>query len=438
VAKLNGSSHFLEILKNHKRGHPSGIFSVCSANPTVLEASARVAAQKGLPLLVESTCNQVNQDGGYTGMTPRKFVSYVKELVSAFGLPEDSLILGGDHLGPYPWKNEPSRIAMSKARKLVEEYILAGYSKIHLDTSMRLGDEDPMQPIDVSNIAAKAAELCLVAESTYEKTAKHQPSPVYVIGTEVPLPGGEQSVEGGLRVTKVSDAQQTIELTKGAFAQRGLQAAWERVIALVVQPGVDFGDQVIHSYDRNKALELSKYIETDDHLVYEAHSTDYQTPESLKQMVEDHFAILKVGPGLTFAFREAVYSLAWMEKEWLSGRAGIQLSNLPEVLERIMVENPADWKPYYHGDPIELRVARAYSLSDRCRYYWPHPDVQSSLERLFSNLVKYPVPMTLVSQFMPVQYRRIQGNTLNLKPIDWVYDFISDALFPYLYACGWA
>ena len=44
-------------------------------------------------------------------------------------------------------------------------------------------------------------------------------------------------------------------------------------------------------------------------LVFEAHSTDYQPPESLSRLVIDGFAILKVGPGLTFALREALYAL---------------------------------------------------------------------------------------------------------------------------------
>ena len=51
-------------------------------------------------------------------------------------------MLGGDHLGPYVWRAEPADEAMAKARDLVRDYVAAGYTKIHLDASMRLGGDD--------------------------------------------------------------------------------------------------------------------------------------------------------------------------------------------------------------------------------------------------------------------------------------------------------
>ena len=60
-----------------------GIPSICSAHPVVIEAAMRHAARLGLPVLIEATCNQVNQDGGYTGMTPDLFVAFVKECFTA-------------------------------------------------------------------------------------------------------------------------------------------------------------------------------------------------------------------------------------------------------------------------------------------------------------------------------------------------------------------
>lgn len=70
----------------------------------------------------------------------------------------------------------------------------------------------------------------------------------------------------------------------------------------------------VHEYHREEAQTLSRFIEAQPGLVYEAHSTDYQSREALRALVEDHFAILKVGPALTFAFREAVFALAAIEE----------------------------------------------------------------------------------------------------------------------------
>jgi D-tagatose-1,6-bisphosphate aldolase subunit GatZ/KbaZ len=206
---------------------------------------------------------------------------------------------------------------------------------------------------------------------------------------------------------------------------------------LVVQPGVEFGDQIVHPYDRHKASELSKQIVHFENLVYEAHSTDYQTPLALKQLVEDHFAILKVGPALTFAYREAVFALSWIEAEWLSNRPGIKLSNLPETLVRAMQAQPAHWRNFYQGSTEEVCLALKYSYSDRSRYYWTHPDVQGALSKLYENLAAHPPPLSLVSQFMPEQYHRLRAGRLPRQPLAWVRDRIADVLQPYLRACGW-
>ena len=118
-------------------------------------------------------------------------------------------------------------------------------------------------------------------------------------------------------------------VTKAAFDARGLQSAWSRVIGLVVQPGVEFGDDQVFHYDSKAAADLSAMIEKNDQFVYEAHSTDYQSETGLSNLVRDHYCILKVGPWLTFAYREALFALESMEKELLAD-SGVELSELRE------------------------------------------------------------------------------------------------------------
>jgi D-tagatose-1,6-bisphosphate aldolase subunit GatZ/KbaZ len=265
---------------------------------------------------VESTSSQVNQFGGYTSMSPRQFADWIYSSAKNAGLPEDSILLGGDHLGPFPWRKEASSLALEKASTLVRECVTAGYQKIHLDASMACAD-DPPPALPEKTIAARAALLCQVAEDTHQKLAGSSPQPVYVIGTEVPTPGGESHDACELAITKAEDVHRSMEVFHSAFVSLGLDSAWERVIALVVQPGVDFASNSITEYDRLKARSLSEALSSHPGIVFEAHSTDYQSPHALTQMVEDHFAILKVGPWLTFAFREAVLALSAIEREVL-------------------------------------------------------------------------------------------------------------------------
>jgi D-tagatose-1,6-bisphosphate aldolase subunit GatZ/KbaZ len=412
-----------EIVRAQKRGEARGMASICSAHPWVLKTSLRGEA----PVLIESTCNQVNQYGGYTGMTPLDFVKLVRKVAAENGFPAEHVLLGGDHLGPSPWQADPHEQAMQRAAQMVRAYVQAGYSKIHLDASMKLGDDDPAHPLELELAAQRTAWLAKAAESvTTSGTA-----PRYIIGSEVPTPGGATCHEQGVRLTTVEDARRTLEVMEAAFTKAGLEAAWERVLALVVQPGVEFGDDFILDYQPTAAGDPARFSETMP-IIYEAHSTDYQTRGNLQAMVRDHFAILKVGPALTCAFREAVFSLAMMENELLPVD---QRSNLIDTLDEAMRREPIHWKNHYHGDERAVAFARKYSLSDRVRYYWTDPRVQAALKRLFANL-NDPLPLSLISQFLPEMVARMRSGKIPSTAGQIVFERIRSVLDDYDFACG--
>jgi D-tagatose-1,6-bisphosphate aldolase subunit GatZ/KbaZ len=432
VIRFASPQALLDIIADQKRGRPRGIYSVCSANSYVLEASVRQAAQYDLPLLIEATCNQVNQFGGYTGMSPRDFARYVTRIAEEMHVSPNRIILGGDHLGPNPWQDEPAQSAMVKARQMVTDFVQAGFVKIHLDASMHCADDDRTRPLDPELSAERAADLCEAAEHAHREIGSEM-APVYVIGTEVPVPGGAWESEEAIRVTDTVAAQETLDLFDDVFHRRSLGNAWTRVIALVVQPGVEHDHARVFEYDRARAL--SRFIESVPGMVFEAHSTDYQLPGLLKQMVEDHFAILKVGPSLTFAFREAVFALARMEEEWLSGRKDVELSSLIDVAERTMLQEPQYWARYYRGTDAEQAFARKYSLSDRIRYYWPRPALAQALQRLVANLERTPPPLSLISQYLPTQYWHIREGLIRNKPNEIIWDHIQEIGGHYAQAC---
>jgi D-tagatose-1,6-bisphosphate aldolase subunit GatZ/KbaZ len=386
-----------DVVAAQKRGEAKGITSICSAHPNVIKQTLKAAKTFNVSPLIEATCNQVNQYGGYTGMTPNDFVGYVRGIAEENDFRFENIILGGDHLGPNVWQSEPAESAMEKSKVLIRDCVQAGFVKIHLDCSMRLAD-DPQGALNPEIIARRAAQLATIAEKSLsqQERGRGESSLRYVIGTEVPIPGGATQHEEGVGVTKVEDARQTIDVTREAFVREGLESAWERVIAVVVQPGVEFGDDFVLPYKPEAAQDLSRFIEGQP-VIYEAHSTDYQTRAALKDLVRDHFAILKVGPALTFAFREALFALAMIENELVSKN---MRSNLIQVLEDVMLKQPKHWKKYYHGTQAEQAFKRKYSLSDRARYYWPEPEVQNAFDRLKNNLGDKVLPYSLSSQFI--------------------------------------
>jgi D-tagatose-1,6-bisphosphate aldolase subunit GatZ/KbaZ len=431
------SSPLSDVIIAQKQGIPRGITSICSANPSVLEASFAHAKANGLPLLIESTCNQVNQFGGYTGQTPEQFMVSLGQLAAKYSFPTERLVVGGDHLGPNPWRLEPSAQAMDKSRALVEAYANAGYTKFHIDTSMKCVDDDQQRILPTAVIAKRAAELVRVAEASYLQLGKSGPAPLYVIGTEVPAPGGvDDKEEGPPAVTSTQSAAETIATTRDAFRKHSLDAAWERVIAVVVQPGVEYGNDSLFDYVPKEASALSGFIKEIEGVVFEAHSTDYQTRALLHEMVRDQFAILKVGPALTFAYREAIFALAEIEEKWLTGNKGIVLSNIREKVDNAMLANPKYWQPFYPGNSRQQWVARQFSLSDRIRYYWPVTEVQFALQLLLDNLSAAPVPLPLLSQFLPDQFRAVRDGRLQNEPDALIEDKITAVLDDYAFACG--
>ena len=428
------SEYLQQIIKENKSGNSVGIASICSANNYVIESALLNAKKKDRYILIESTSNQVNQFGGYTGMKPEDFKNFVFKTAEALNFPLDKIILGGDHLGPNAWKDETAADAMEKAKVQIEEYIKAGYSKIHLDASMKLADDgDKNSQLDTEIVADRAAQLCQTAENTFKNLKNKNTKPLYIIGSDVPPPGGETE-HSDVQITSPEDVDKTIELTEKAFCTYGLKDTWNRVIAVVVQPGVEFGNYEVFDYSSENAKSLIQKIREKENLAYEAHSTDYQKRTSLKEMVENNFAILKVGPWLTFSFREAVYALSKIEEEMLYLVKSIRSSSIFNIIEQQMISNQKYWEKYYRGSEDEKFFDRKFSLSDRIRYYWTDKKVKESLQQLISNLSGNKIPLTLLSLYLPNQYVAVKEKEINNEPVEIIYNKINEVLEIYNYA----
>jgi D-tagatose 6-phosphate 4-epimerase len=405
----------------------AGVTSVCTAHPIVIEAALSLALRTGKRVLIEATCNQVNQEGGYTGMTPADFRKFVQGIAARVGLDPSRVILGGDHLGPNPWKHLPADEAMQRAKAMIEAYARAGFAKLHLDTSMGCAGEPAALADEVT--AERAASLAKAAEAAVGNSRP----PIYIIGTEVPVPGGAQHALDSLEVTRPEAAVRTVEVHQKAFSDAGLEAAFARAIGVVVQPGVEFASTEVIPYKPEMARRLTGALADLPDFVFEAHSTDYQPAASLDALVRDGFAILKVGPWLTFALREALYGLDCIARVLDPTPTE---EGLPAAMEALMLREPGNWRKYYQGSSDELRLQRHFSFSDRIRYYWPHPEAQAAVDRLLTKLGNRPIPEPLISQYLGGLYPEVVNGSLGANPRDLVLGAALQVLRRYDHACS--
>ncbi|MCP4748123.1 MAG: class II D-tagatose-bisphosphate aldolase, non-catalytic subunit [Desulfobacteraceae bacterium] len=416
--------------KRHLNGSIGGMFAICSVHPAVLSVAINYACGFSEPLLIETTPNQVNLSGGYSAMTPESFVSFINELARSKGFDTGRIILGADHLGPHLWKNQPADKAMAMAVDLIRKFAQAGYHKFHLDTAVVCAD-DPDNELDLETVARRAAILCRACE---EQTS-HRPEkdrPLYVIGQDVPLAGGGLDNGGKIQITSRENLFETLNEYRRAFTKAGLEPAWQRVMAVVVQPGIDFGDETVITY-RHRLTEGLRACHADlpGIMTYETHATDYQLPDAIAAMVKDHFLILKAGPCLTFAFRKAVYALAHIEQALPDVSMA---SDLYQVLDDLMIKNPRYLPRHYQDNSPKARYLRHYSYLDRLRYYWSQARAQRSLNQLRNNLNR-PLPKSLLKHYLPEIFPDIENGKIEPKPDIIVANYVEKALKPYFQAC---
>ncbi len=417
---MTDSFYLKDIISGNRAGKAVGIPSWCTAHPETLRAILQAHQGSDDAILIEATSNQVNQYRGYTGMTPADFRRFVERLAGEAGIDPERILLGGDHLGPNPWRTASAVTAMSEARDMVRAYVEAGFAKIHLDASMSCADDHVLTE---EAMAERAADLCATAEQVGVDHELY-----YVIGTEVPVPGGEMAKLDSLAVTNDEAAKRTFELHHSSFIKCGLISAMKRIVAIVVQPGVDFGNDQVFAYDKSKAATLSASVQEIPDAVFEAHSTDYQSMQGLRDLVSTHFAILKVGPELTFAFREAVVAMAEIEEQLQFA----ERSNIVAVIDKAMRDDPRHWQGYFPAGQAE-HVSRLFGLSDRVRYYWPKPEISATLARLRNNIDSAAVPSGLVSQYAGPMIHPGDGVTLSTAIIQ---AKVGGVVAKYRSACG--
>ena len=100
-----------------------------------------------------------------------------------------------------------------------------------------------------------------------------------------------------------------------------------------------------------------------------------------------------------------------------------------------MLREPGNWMSYYAGNPVEQKLLRLYSYSDRVRYYWHRPEIVAAVTRLISNLSSGTIPESMLSRYLPAQYLRLRMGEIREDPVALIIDKVGDVLRMYAAAC---
>ena len=326
--------------------------SFCTSNFDVLKVLMVFNKYHKLPTLIESTSNQVNQFGGYTGLEPKQFKKKIEKLCKLVKLPSRQLIIGGDHLGPLPWKNINTKSAMKNAKVLVKKCLKAKYNKIHIDTAIICKDEKNIN----RNIIVNRCEDIL--KSISKKDLKNI---FLVVGTEVPFAGGGDHLKPV--ITNLESIKKEYLLYSQMFKRKKILN--KTPFALVIDPGIGFNNRKVTTSNLTGFIK-KKLFSKKQNFYFEAHSSDYQSKENLKKLVDNNFKFLKVGPELTHIYAKSIFEMQNIEKLIRKKK----LSNIGDTLLNEMNTNKDYWKNYYKGSKKKINFLMFNSYLDRSRYYW--------------------------------------------------------------------
>ena len=392
--------------------------SFCTSNFEVLNSIMYFCHINKLPCLIECTSNQVNQFGGYTKITPKKFIKKISNIRKKIKFKKNKLFLGGDHLGPLPWKNLKTKIALKNSIKLIDSYLKQDFCKIHIDTSIKCKDEEKIN----SNIIFDRT-LKILKNDKIKKGIKNR---FIVIGTEVPLSGSGDNK----RIIKTSNKQIEDEVLKFKKILKQIKSQ-SKIFALVIEPGMKYMHSKITSPDFKNFLDKKKFSKKNN-FVFEAHSTDYQPLRILKKLTKNNFKFLKVGPELTYNYSRSLFFMQNLEEKFSFKKK----SDMKNIILTTMKKNKKYWKAYYLGGRSNLLLN---SKLDRMRYYLNLKPIVNSINILkenVNNIEKKKIIKLLGSNFEKDFLKLSKTNLTNFDILKLI--FISQSLKKYFLACGFS
>lgn len=355
------------------------LFAVCPNSTSVIKAAFRAAKRNNAPIKFAATLNQVDGDGGYTGLTQREFIKLLSIEAEAVNY-SGPYIAAIDHGGPWlkdvqsieKWDTER---AMNGVKKSFEDAILAGYHLIHVDPTVDIFIPKG-EIIDIKVVAARTVELMVHAELFRRK---NNIAPIsYEVGTE--------EVHGGLADETVFDT--FIDELKKGLNNAGLEDVWPCFI--VGKVGTDLHTT---TFDKEVAMQLTQKVKQFGSYI-KGHYTDGVTnPEDYPLC---GMGAANVGPEFTMSEYDALVELEKKEIELSNDKGIAQLSNIKNTLWRLVYDSNR-WKKWLQEDEqgkdfSQLTEERKdWLVKTGCRYIWQHPEAVVARYKLYENLKRHGI-----------------------------------------------
>jgi D-tagatose-1,6-bisphosphate aldolase subunit GatZ/KbaZ len=366
------------IIALHARGTRITLLAVCPNSDAVLEAAIQMAAANDMPMLFAATLNQVDRDGGYTGWTPRDFVTRMEELAAKHGCASP-LYPCLDHGGPW-LKDAHTRDGLSleetmnEVKATLTACLEAGYALLHVDPTVDR-TLPPGQPPEIEVVVERTAELIAHAESERERLGR--PPVSYEVGTE--------EVHGGL--VDFDSFDRFLTALRARLEGMGLAHAWPCFI--VARVGTDLHTT---TFDPESARRLYERVKPLGSLI-KGHYTDWVANPA--DYPATGMGGANVGPEFTATELAALQELCAREARLVGDRADVSPSGFREVLETAVVESDRWQKWLLPGEAgrsfDELtRARREWLVATGARYVWTDRRVLAARERLYDNVRSRP------------------------------------------------
>lgn len=363
----------IKLLKK-ETGVSRTIFAACPNSSAVIKASLRSAKRCNAPIKFAATLNQVDLDGGYTGLTPSQFVKTIRQEAAAIHFT-GPVIVAIDHGGPWlkdlqtreKWSYEDSMLAVKKS---FEAAVAAGYDLIHVDPTIDI-TLPKGEIISIDTVAARTIEL-IVHTERFRRSGNY-PRIAYEVGTE--------EVHGGL--ADMETFNRFLYLLKKGLVENDLRDVWPCFV--VGKVGTDLHTT---TFDAWVARQLTEVASGYGSLIKGHYSDNVSNPEDYPL---SGMGAANVGPEFTEQEYDGLMELCDLEQELFQENKIPRLSELKSALWKAVIDSQR-WKKWLQeGESTEdfyknTPERQEWLIKTGCRYIWENPAVLASRNRLYRNL----------------------------------------------------
>jgi tagatose-1,6-bisphosphate aldolase non-catalytic subunit AgaZ/GatZ len=355
------------------------VFAACPNSMAVVKAALKSARRNNAPIKFAATLNQVDIDGGYTGLTPKEFVKTIREEARLINL-NVPVIVAIDHGGPWlkdlhareRWSYEET---MNFVKKSFEAAVEAGYDLIHVDPTIDI-TLPRNTTIDINTVVDRTVELIEHTERFRRGKGLNRIS--YEVGTE--------EVHGGLADLNVF--RSFLSLLKEGLRSRNLDDVWPCFV--VGKVGTDLHTT---TFDPEMAKMLTQIAAPTGCVIKGHYSDNVSNPGDYPL---SGMGAANVGPEFTEHEYEGLMELDALEETlYNEGKLPKRIHMRKILWEAVIASNR--WKkwlqPGESSDNFYMNSPERQNwlIKTGCRYIWENPEVVAFRDKLYANFKNHGI-----------------------------------------------